>query len=135
MRSPSALKREVLLQHLNDMTNAVSLQHEQEPFHCPACGGANAPTAAFCQNPQCHKALGEFKYVQEELLAETRWHEILADKMTACMTQPHFVAGHALWFTIWIAINLGTFAWFGIFDASPFFLLVTILAIETLFIT
>ena len=75
------------------------------------------------------------KYVQEELLAETRWHEILADKMTACMTQPHFVAGHALWFTIWIAINLGTFAWFGIFDASPFFLLVTILAIETLFIT
>jgi uncharacterized membrane protein len=130
-----ALKPGAFLQHLSDMTNGLFPQHEREPFRCPACGGANAPDAVFCQNLQCHKALGEFTYVHEGLLTETRWHKVLADKVTAFMTQPHFVAVHVLWFTIWIALNLGALALFGIFDEYPFFLLVTILAIETLFLT
>lgn len=130
-----ALKPGALLQHLSDMTNGLFPQHEREPFRCPACGGANAADAVFCQNLQCHKALGEFTYVHEGLLTETRWHEFLADKVTAFMTQPHFVAVPVLWFTIWIALNLGALALFGIFDEYLFFLLVTTLAIETLFLT
>jgi hypothetical protein len=34
---------------------------------CPACGGENPADAVFCGNHSCHKALGEFKYVLEEL--------------------------------------------------------------------
>jgi hypothetical protein len=49
---------------------------------CPVCGGANAPDAVFCANPACHKALGEFRYVLEEMRAEARWHETLAEKVT-----------------------------------------------------
>ena len=41
------------------------------PIRCPACGGDNAPTAVFCANADCRKALGEFSYVLEELERDT----------------------------------------------------------------
>ena len=56
-------------------------RNEAPPLICPACGGANAPSAVFCANPACHKALGDFKYVQEELKKDARWHESLADRV------------------------------------------------------
>jgi uncharacterized membrane protein len=104
-------------------------------IRCPACGGTNEPDAVFCNNPACHKALGDFRYVLEELRAEARWHHIIADKVTALIAKPHFVTAHFLWFAMWVALNTGIFAFIRTFDDYPFFLLVTILAIETLFIT
>jgi uncharacterized membrane protein len=104
-------------------------------IRCPACGGNNEPDTVFCNNPACHKALGDFRYVLEELRAEARWHHIIADKVTALIAKPHFVAAHFLWFAMWVALNTGIFAFIRTFDDYPFFLLVTILAIETLFIT
>jgi uncharacterized membrane protein len=102
---------------------------------CPLCGGINPPEAVFCGNPACHKALGDFKYVLEELRAEAQWHHVVADHVTALIAKPHFVAAHFLWFVVWMALNTGIFAFIRTFDGYPFFLLVTILAVETVLIT
>src|SRR5919109_149480 len=77
---------------------------------CPLCGGINPPEAVFCGNPACHKALGDFKYVLEELRAEARWHHVVADKVTALIAKPQFVAAHSAWFALWIALNTALFA-------------------------
>ena len=105
------------------------------PIVCPVCGGHNPPEAVFCGNPICHKALGDFKYVLEELRAEALWHHVMADKVTALIAKPSFVATHFLWFALWIGLNTGLFAAVRIFDEYPFFGLVTIVALETTFIT
>jgi uncharacterized membrane protein len=102
---------------------------------CPACGGINNPDAVFCNNPACHKALGDFRYGLEELRAEAQWHQIIADKVTALIAKPRFVAAHFFWFAVWVILNTGIIAYVKIFDDPPFFYLVTIVAIETIFIT
>jgi uncharacterized membrane protein len=102
---------------------------------CPACGGANVPDAVFCGNPACHKALGDFRYVHEELASVTRWHEAVADKVAAFIGKPQFVLVHLLWFMAWVAVNTGLVAMAAAFDAYPFGLLGIILSIEAIFIT
>ncbi|MGH9905904.1 MAG: DUF1003 domain-containing protein [Pyrinomonadaceae bacterium] len=102
---------------------------------CPACGNENASDAVFCAGGECHKALGEFKYVAEELRAETRWHEALAERVSAFIAKPTFLAVHAFWFAVWVTVNTGIPAFSQIFDAYPFGLLGIILAVEAIFIT
>lgn len=80
------------------------------------CGGQNPPEAVFCDNPTCHKALGDFKYVLEELRAEARWHHVVADKVTALIAKPPFMAAHFVWFALWIALNTGPLTVARIFD-------------------
>jgi len=105
------------------------------PLLCPVCGGANAPGAVFCANPACHKALGGFAYVREELEKESRWHEALADRVVAGIGKPQFLGVHLLWFLGWTAVNTGLLVMAPRFDAPPFALLGIILAMETIFIT
>ena len=105
-----------------------------EPIVCPGCGGSNPPDAVFCGNPACHKALGEFRYVREELGAAARWYELLADRVAGFVGRPHFLVIHAFWFALWIAANTGLVAMVR-FDEYPFGLLGIILAIEAIFIT
>lgn len=102
---------------------------------CPRCGGKNPPDAVFCENPGCRKALGEFKYVQEELAAATRWHEALAERTTSFIGKPHFLLIHAGWFAAWVLINTGVIMGIARFDGYPFALLGIILAAEAIFIT
>lgn len=102
---------------------------------CPACGGANRPDAVFCADPRCHKALGEFAYVREELRREARWHETLAERVVSFIGKPHFLAVHLFWFTVWIVVNTGVLVMVRRFDTYPFGLLAIILAMETIFIT
>lgn len=106
-----------------------------DPLTCPVCGGNNPSDAIFCGNPACHKALGEFKYVKEELMAEARWYEVVADKISDFIAKPHFLLAHSLWFTIWVALNTGIIAIAQRFDEYPFGLLDIILSIEAIFIT
>jgi uncharacterized membrane protein len=115
---------------------------EDQPWHaasatilCPACGGGNPKDAVFCGNPACHKALGEFRYVLEELNAAKSWLEYLADRVTAFAARPHFVTLHLVWFAAWIAINSGMIAVLQVFDAYPYGLLGIILAIEAILVT
>lgn len=102
---------------------------------CPACGGENPEDAVFCGNHQCHKALGEFKYVLEELQAKKNWIEKLADKVTSFIAKPHFIIIHLLWFAVWILANEGYLGQIPNFDEYPYSLLGIILAIEAVFIT
>lgn len=102
---------------------------------CPGCGGENPASAVFCGNPACHKALGEFRFVREELLKKARWHELVADRVAGFIGKPQFLVVHGVWFAVWVAVNTGLVAMFQAFDAYPFGLLGIVLSIEAIFIT
>jgi uncharacterized membrane protein len=106
-----------------------------QPIICPVCHGENPPDAVFCGNPECHKALGEFRYVIEELAASSTLLERLADKVTAFTGRPHFVTVHVLWFAAWVVLNSGAVVAIAVFDAYPFSLLGIILSVEAILIT
>jgi len=118
----------------NEPSGPVATALQSAPIKCPACGGENLPDAVFCANHDCHKALGEFKYVREELQEEARWHETLAERATSFIGKPQFLVVHVLWFLLWIALNTGVIAMVRAFDAYPFGLLGIILAAEAIFI-
>jgi hypothetical protein len=61
------------------MSSVIPLETESEVVICPACGGGNPHDAVFCGNHECHKALGEFRYVLEELDAR---HQPKRDRKT-----------------------------------------------------
>jgi uncharacterized membrane protein len=102
---------------------------------CPACGGSNVPDAVFCANPHCGKALGEFRYVREELAARSRWHETLAARVAAFVSHPFYIIVHVIWFAAWIAVNTGFVMLGRRFDDYPFSLLGILIAIEAIFVT
>ena len=102
---------------------------------CPACGGRNDSSAVFCANPHCHKALGEFRYVREEIAAESRWHESIAARVAAFVSHPFYIIVHVLWFAAWIAVNTGFVMIGRRFDDYPFSLLGILIAIEAIFVT
>jgi uncharacterized membrane protein len=104
-------------------------------LRCPACGLGNHSDAVFCASPACHKALGEFKYVLEELAAKAHVAEKIADRVTEFVGRPQFVAVHVVWFIVWILLNSGAIALFTVFDAYPYSLLGIVLAIEAILIT
>lgn len=101
---------------------------------CPGCGTANPADAVFCINQVCHKALGEFRYVLEELKAHRSRFEKLADRVSRFTGHPHFLTIHLLWFAVWILANSGMLAFFHTFDEYPYGLLGIILAIEAILI-
>lgn len=105
------------------------------PLTCPACGGTNASDAVFCANPQCGKALGDFRYVREEIAAARRWHESVAARVSTFVSHPYYLIVHAVWFVAWIAVNTGFVMVGRRFDDYPFSLLGILLAIEAIFIT
>ena len=102
---------------------------------CPQCGGSNGADAVFCRNPDCRKALGAFRYSEEEIRKESRVHERIADRIAAFIGQPYFLVVHALWFLLWVAVNTGIVMISRRFDAYPFGLLGILLSIEAIFIT
>lgn len=104
----------------------------QEPLVCPVCHSENHSDAVFCS---CGKSLGEFKYVLEELRAETRWYESLASRVARFIGQPAYIAIHIGLVTLWIILNTGALAGIGIFDQYPYNLLGLVLGIEAVFIT
>jgi uncharacterized membrane protein len=89
----------------------------------------------FCASPACHKALGEFKYVLEELAAKARVAEKIADRITEFVGRPQFVAVHVAWFIAWVLLNSGAIALVAVFDAYPYSLLGIALSIEAILIT
>jgi uncharacterized membrane protein len=102
---------------------------------CPCCGGENQPDAVFCANPQCHKALGEFRYALEEVDARSKWHLALMNRFGDFIGKPAFVGIHVVWILAWIGLNSGLLMAIRQFDSYPFGLLGLILAIEAIMIT
>ncbi len=113
----------------------MAVKDQIDEIKCPACGGINEGHAVFCKNPDCHKALGEFRYAIEELGAQTKWHETLVQRIAGFIGRPHFVGIHIVWFAFWIVLNTGLLAMSSRFDAYPFGLLALILSIEAILIT
>ena len=127
--------REIRLSPCEVSLNNPRLTAHEGIIICPACGMGNPADAVFCGSHECHKALGEFKYVLEELQVTKSWIERLADRVTLFVSRPHFVTLHVLWFVLWILAN-GGFIWgFQRFDEYPYSLLGIILAIEAILIT
>lgn len=122
---------ETLLTHSVPLS---SLQH-QRVVTCPGCGTVNPADAVFCINHECHKALGEFRYVLEELRTHRSRFEQLADRVTHFTGHPHFVTIHLAWFSVWILANSGMLAFFHTFDEYPYGLLGIILSIEAILIS
>ena len=102
---------------------------------CPACGGENPADAVFCGNHACHKALGEFRYVVEEIAARSTKLEKVADNVARFTAHPHFVTLHVAWFAAWVVLNSGAVAAIAVFDGYPYSLLGILLAIEAILIT
>lgn len=99
-------------------------------IHCPVCGGHNDTDAVFCANPACGKALGEFRYIAEEMRAAGGFVQRLADTTNRIAGWPHFFTLHVVWFIAWFVINTGLVTAFVSFDAYPFDLLGLILGVE-----
>jgi len=89
----------------------------------------------FCSNPACHKALGEFRYVTEEMHKTRRPHEKIADRVSGLIGHPYFLVVHTMWFALWVAVNTGFIMIARRFDEPPFSLLGILLSIEAIFIT
>jgi uncharacterized membrane protein len=105
------------------------------PIICPICGKSNPHDAIFCANPECGKALGEFRYVKEEVAAESQWHETIAARVAAFVSHPFYILLHVAWFGAWIAVNTGFVMVGRRFDDYPFSLLGILIAIEAIFVT
>lgn len=105
------------------------------PIQCPACGATNDGDAVFCGNHACHKALGEFAYVMEELDHDDSAVEKLARQVARLSGHPHFITFHIAWFAAWIVLNSGMIAAFTVFDQYPYGLLGFILGAEGILIT
>ena len=105
------------------------------PIHCPMCGLENLPDAVFCANEACHKAIGGFRYVSEELRAQKHWHEMLAERVTGFIGKPRFFMFHILWFIVWVAFNSGLVMAVRQFDSYPFNLLGILLTAEAVLVT
>lgn len=105
------------------------------PLRCASCGGSNAPTAVFCANDACGKALGDFAFVLEELERDRSRITRLAEQVVKISGRPHFVTLHLVWFAAWLLINSGVVATVTVFDAYPYGLLGIVLSIEGILIT
>ncbi|MEU9343184.1 DUF1003 domain-containing protein [Streptomyces sp. NPDC048278] len=61
--------------------------------------------------------------------------ERLADGITAFAGTMGFGYVHAVWFAVWIALNLGLFGPAAVFDPYPFGLLTMIVSLEAIFLS
>jgi uncharacterized membrane protein len=102
---------------------------------CPACRMENTADAVFCGNAHCHKALGEFAYVAEQMNSSTTRLEKTADQVARFTAHPHFVTLHVAWFVAWIALNSGMLGFVVVFDTFPYSLLGILLAVEAILLT
>lgn len=114
---------------------SASFAADTAPIICPVCGGTNDHDAVFCANPHCGKALGDFRYVREEIAADTRWHETIASRVAAFVSHPFYIVVHVVWFALWIAVNTRLVMIGRAFDDYPFSLLGILIAIEAIFVT
>ncbi len=75
-----------------------------------------------------------FGAIKAQHSAERTPLEHLADKLNGVASSTPFLAGHALWFAIWISWNTGLLG-FEPFDPFPFGLLTMIVSLEAIFLS
>jgi len=108
---------------------------ESAALICPHCQAINSADAVFCTTPACGKALGEFRYLLEELAQRQTLLERIADVVANWVGHTHFITVHLAWFAGWAAINLGHVPPIDVFDPYPFGLLGMLLGMEAAVLT
>lgn len=75
--------------------------------------------------------IGDERRIVRTLL---RAQDRAADEVTAFAGSLHFVYIHSIWFSVWIAINVGALGSAVVFDEFPFGLLTMIVSLEAIFL-
>lgn len=70
-----------------------------------------------------------------KMLARRTFMDIVADRISAAAGSINFVIVHAVWFAIWILINIGWLPIVPIFDPFPFGLMTMIVSLEAIFLS
>lgn len=86
------------------------------------------------ENPQ-KENIRTIVALEEEALHNRSLVNHVSDAITHFSGTIAFVILHALWFVIWIAVNVGWIPYFGIFDPYPFNFLTLIVSLEAIFLS
>ena len=111
----------------------MSIPVGQDPHVCPACRIIDAADGVVDGNlfPVLVARLGNERSVVQRLKkAEDR----TADSITAFAGSLPFVYIHAVWFGIWMVLNVGLFGAAAKFDPFPFGLLTMVVSLEAIFL-
>ena len=101
------------------------------PDDCPACRALDH-TRGVARASRAVAAIGHEAHILEGL---KRAQDRAADKITALAGSMEFVYIHALWFGVWIVLNVGLLGAALVFDDFPFGLLTMIVSLEAIFLS
>ena len=107
---------------------------EHPPLSCPACRAidrADGVEDGQLFNPAHYHVQDERRLLSSLLNAQ----DVAADKVTSFAGSLNFVYIHAIWFGLWIAINVGLTGLNHEFDKFPFGLLTMIVSLEAIFLS
>lgn len=117
-----------------------------QKYTCSHCGHVHVfikkETFPRCENCPDHQWIPKgnfFHFVSKNLNHEferiATLHLKIADFVTAFVGNMTFLYVHAVWFILWISINLEWFSPLHVFDPYPFGLLTMIVSLEAIFLT
>ena len=102
-------------------------------FDCPACRALDAADGSedgqLFSPPKTH-----VKHENALVASVQRTQDRAADRVSAFAGSLSFVYIHAVWFGLWIALNIGLIAVGVTFDEFPFGLLTMIVSLEAIFL-
>jgi uncharacterized membrane protein len=97
-----------------------------------------APLAELTSAPERRRrrfvANRAFGAIKAQYGADRTVMQTLADRLNDVASSPRFLAGHAMWFIVWIVWNSGAFG-LEPFDPFPFGLLTLVVSLEAIFLS
>jgi uncharacterized membrane protein len=104
------------------------------PLACPACRAIDQADGVEDGNlfPVFLKRIGNERTLVNSL---KRAQDRAADRITAFAGSLNFVYLHAVWFGIWVLLNVGAISASVVFDKFPFGLLTMIVSLEAIFLS
>jgi uncharacterized membrane protein len=118
------------------LTDHSTDANEQAHLACAACRSLDALDGVV--DGHLFTPTGALKHVRSEraiFRTLLRAQDRTADRVTAFAGSLNFVYLHAVWFGVWIALNVGAFGAALVFDDFPFGLLTMIVSLEAIFLS
>jgi uncharacterized membrane protein len=101
---------------------------------CPACRSIDRADGV--EDGNLYKTLSQHFQQESRILAAIKTaQDITADRITGFAGSMTFVYIHAIWFVVWIAVNIGLVGVGLAFDKFPFGLLTMIVSLEAIFLS
>jgi uncharacterized membrane protein len=112
----------------------MSQTHVHAPLACPACRAIDQADGVEDGNlfPVFLKRIGNERTLVNSL---KRAQDRAADQITTFAGSLNFVYIHAVWFGIWVLLNVGAISASLVFDKFPFGLLTMIVSLEAIFLS